>query len=81
MKHSHSFLIYYVKSNYVIAFTKFGDWRLTLAPVFQPMRSKPLASRMRKFGKFRVIARNTAWFIAKHAPVVISQSNYFGIPS
>ena len=31
------------------------------------------------FSKFHVTARNSNWFIALFAPVVIGQSNYFGI--
>ena len=35
----------------------------------------------RAFGKLQVIARNSGWFIALLAPVVIGRSNYPGIGS
>ena len=65
-----------VESNYVIAIDTLSDWLKRLAPVFQPMRSKPepIAPRMRDFSRamseLQVIARNCDWFIL-FAPVVI----------
>ena len=73
-----------VESNYVIAIATLSDWLKTLAPVFQPMRSKPktIAPCTRDFSRvlseLQVIARNCDWFIALFAPVVIGQSNCFG---
>ena len=73
-----------VESNYVIVIATLSDWLKRLAPVFQPMRSKPkpIALCMRDFSrglsKLHVIARNFDWFIALSAPVVIGRSNYFG---
>ena len=73
-----------VQSNYVIAIATLSDWLKRLAPVFQPMRSKPkpITPRRRDFSRalseLKVIARNCDWFIALSAPVVIGQSNCFG---
>ena len=72
-----------VESNYVIANATLSDWLKRLAPVFQPMRSKPksIAPCTRHFSRalseLKVIARNCDWFIALSAPVVIGRSNCF----
>ena len=46
-------------------------------------KSKPIAASTRDFSralsKLQVIARNSDWFIALFAPVVIGRSNNFGI--
>ena len=73
-----------IESNYVIAIATLNDWLKTLAPVFQPMRSKTqaIAPCIRDFSRalseLQVIARNCDWFIAPSAPVVIGRSNCFG---
>ena len=73
-----------VESNYVIAIAALSDWLKRLAPVFQPMRSKPkpIAPCTRDFSrassKLQLIARNCDWFIAPFVPVVIGRSNCFG---
>ena len=73
-----------VESNNAIAMAAFSDWLKNLIPVFQPMRNKtkPIASCTRDFSralsKLQVIARNSDWFIALFAPVVIGRNNYFG---
>ena len=73
-----------VESNYVIAIATLSDWPKRLAPVFQPMRSKTKTIRTMytsffpRFEELQVIARNSDWFIALFAPVVIGRSNCFG---
>ena len=56
-----------------------------LAPILQPTRSKTktyhsLYARFfpRAFSKLLVIARNSDWFVALLAPVVIGRSSYCG---
>ena len=74
-----------VESNYAIA--SLGDWLQNLAPVFQPIRSKfkpkliaaCTRDSSRAFSKLQVIARNSDWFTALFAPIVIGRTNYFGI--
>ena len=69
----------------MIAIATLGDWLLNLAPVFSPMRSKAktIAPCKRDFpgalSKLKIVARNSDWYIALFAPVVICRSNYFGI--
>ena len=63
-----------------------SDWLKNLALVLQPMRSKTnrtLHTRdfSRALSKLYVTAMNSDWFIALFAPVVIGQSNNFGIGS
>ena len=56
-----------------------------VAPEFQPMRSKTKTNRTlyarfsRGLSELEVIARNSDWFIALLAPVVIGRNNYVGI--
>ena len=72
-----------VECTYVIAIATLSDWLKRLAPVFQPMRTKPkpIAPCARDFSRalseLQVIARNCDWFIALFAPIVIGRSNYF----
>ena len=70
-----------VESDYVIAIATFSDWLKRLAPVFQPMRIKPIATFTRDFSRasseLQIIARNCDWFIAL-TPLVIGRSNCFG---
>ena len=72
-----------VKSNNALAIAAVSDWIKNLAPVFQPMRSETnrttYALFSRALNKIQVIGRNSDWFIARFAPVVISRRNYFGI--
>ena len=77
-----------IESNYAIAIAKLSDWLINLAlpSVFQPIRGKTksngnLCARFFPLleQKLQVIARNSDWFIALFAPVVIGRSNYFGI--
>ena len=55
---------------------------LVLQPI-ENVKPKPMAPFTRDFSnalsKLQVIARNSDWFIAMFAPVVIGRSNYFGI--
>ena len=55
----------------------------SLAPVFKPMRGKPIVPCTRDFSraftKLQVIARNSDWFIALFAPSVIGRNNYSDI--
>jgi len=73
-----------VESHYEIAIARLSDWLKRLAPVFQPMKSKPkpIAPCTRDVSlassELEVIARNCDWFIALPTPVVIGRSNYFG---
>ena len=60
------------------------DWLKSFLPVFQPIRSKELMAPYTNnlfhiSSKLQVVARNFDWFIVLFAPVVIGQSNYFGI--
>jgi len=60
-----------------------SDWLKSLAPVFQPMRSKSKSiapctrDYSRALSKLQVIARNSDWFITLFAPVVIGLNDYF----
>ena len=69
-----------VDSNHVIAIATLIDWPKSLAPFFQPMRSKTnRTSYARFFPRFEqvtVIANSSDWFIALFALVVIGRSNY-----
>ena len=71
-----------VESNYVIPIATLSDWVKRVAPVFQPMKSKPIASCARDFSRamneLQIIARNCDWFIVLFVPVVIGRSNCFG---
>ena len=75
-----------VKSNCAIAIAIFSDWLKNLAPVFQPTKkeSQNQAHLVRAIfslalSKLLLTARNSDWFIALFAPIVIVRSNYFGI--
>ena len=67
-----------------IAIAKLIDWLKNLPPVFQPSGSKTktngiLYARVcRALSGLPVFSRNSDWFIALLAPVVIGPSNYFG---
>ena len=69
----------------MIAITTRGDWLKNLTPfVYQwEAKPKPIAPCTRDFSralsKLQVIARNSDWFIALFAPVVVGHSYYFGI--
>ena len=63
-----------VESNYAVVIATLSDWFKNLVPVFQPMRSKTNSSRA--LSKLHVIARNSDWFFALCALVVIGWSNY-----
>ena len=70
----------------VVATLLIVNWLKNLAPVLQPMRktkAKPITPCTRDFSrplsKLHVTAMNSDWFIALFVPVVIGQSNYFGI--
>mgnify|MGYP006862608481 CR=1 FL=1 len=77
-----------VESNYAIAIAWLGNRPKKLSRQFfnqweaKPKR-KPLAPCMRDYSraliKLQVIAKDSDWFIALFAPVVIGQCNYFGI--
>ena len=57
-------------------------WLKYLAPVFPPMRSETKSNPTefyRVFSKLQVIVRNSDWFTALFAPVVIGKRNNFGI--
>ena len=62
------------ESNYAVVIATLSDWFKNLVPVFQPMRSKTNSSPA--LSKLHVIARNSDWFFALCAPVVIGLSNY-----
>ena len=73
-----------VKTNGVIAIATLREWLKSLAPGFEPMRSKTKtncslchATCPAFWVSYKSISRN--WFIALLAPVVIVQSNYFVI--
>ena len=74
-----------VEINYMIAIATLNDWLKRLAPVLQPMRSKPkpkpIAPCTRDFSralsKLQVIAGNCDWLVALFAPFVIGRSNCF----
>ena len=68
-----------VENNCVIAIATHRDWITNLAPVFQPMRCKTKFNSTSRAPFFAVIVRNSAWFIALFAPVVIGWSNELGI--
>ena len=59
--------------DYAIAIATLSNWLKRVAPVFQPIRSKT-----RALSKLEVIARNSDWFIALFAPVMIDRRSYFG---
>ena len=65
-----------VESYYAIAIATLNRWFKNLAPLIQLMRRK--ARFFRTLSKLQFIARNSEWFIALFAPVVINRSNYFG---
>ena len=68
-----------VESNYVIAIATLSDWVKRVAPVFQPMKSKPCTRDFsRALSELQIIARNCDWFIVLFVPVVIGRSNCFG---
>ena len=73
------------ESNGAIAIATLIDWLKNFPPVSQPIRSKIKTNRTlharfsRALSKLQVIARNSHWFIALFAAVVIGGSNYFGI--
>ena len=74
-----------VETNYAIA-TLNDIYLKSLASVFNQREAqpKPIALRKHDFSralsKLQVYARNSDWFIAMFAPVVIGRSNYyFGI--
>ena len=73
------------ESIYVIAIATVSDWAKNLSPDFQPMRSKTKTHRFfsRALSKVHVTARNSDWFTALCAPLVIGRNNYFtnGMPS
>ena len=68
-----------------IVIATLNDWPKNLAPAFQTTRDKIKANRpctrdfSRGWGELQVTARNSDWFIALFARVVIVRSNYFGI--
>ena len=72
------------ESNYLIAIATLSYRRKRVAPVFQPMRSKPKPIApcthdfFRASSELQVIARNCDWFIALFVPVVIGRRNCFG---
>ena len=75
-----------VESNHAIAIATRSDWIKNLAVVFQPIENakpKPIAPCTRDFSralsKLQGIARNSDWFIAQFASVVIRRSNSFVI--
>ena len=69
-----------VESNYASAIATLSDW----GEFFSQLEAKPkpittcTRDFFRAFSKLQVIARNSDWFIALFAPVVIGQSNNFG---
>ena len=68
-----------VENDYAIVIAMLSDWLKTLSG-FQPMRSKAKTNRTLYALwaiQLQVIARNSDWFIALFAPVVIGRSNYF----
>ena len=73
-----------VESNYMIAIATLSDWLKSLTPVFIQLEAKPkpIAHSTRDFSRalseLQVIARNSDWFIALFAPVVIGGSNNIG---
>ena len=75
-----------VESNCAIAIAIFSDWLKNLAPLFQPTKKESQnqvylvrAICSLALSKLLLNARNSDWFIALFAPVVIVRSNYFGI--
>ena len=73
-----------VKSNWAIAISTLGDWLKNFVPIFKPMRSKTEnqshlegATFPALRSKLSLISRNSDWFIALFAAVVIGRSNYF----
>ena len=68
-----------VENNRVIAIATTRDSIKNLAPVFQPIRCKTKFKSTSCAPFLAVIVRNSAWFIALFAPVVIGWSNEFGI--
>ena len=69
-----------VENNYAIVIAKLSDW----SKFFNQWEAKPksIAPCTRDFScalsKLLLIARNSDWFIALFAPVVIGRSNYYG---
>mgnify|MGYP000205830385 CR=1 FL=1 len=75
-----------VERNHPIAIATLSDWFKNLAIVFQPIENakpKPTApctcDFSRALSKLQVNVRNSDWFDALFAPVVIGRSNFFGI--
>ena len=75
-----------VQSNYSITIAMLSDWLSNLSRFFQSLRTKTKSNRTlyaRFFPRFKpklqVIARNSDWFFALLAPVLIGRRNYFGI--
>ena len=72
-----------VESNFVIAIPRLSHWLKRVAPVFNQgeAKPKPIAPCTRDFSRasseLQVIARNSDWFIALSAPVVIGRSDCF----
>ena len=72
------------ESNHVIAIATLSDWLKNLEPVFHPMRSETKTAVCtrdfsRALSKLQVMTRNSDWFIALFAPVVIGRNYYLGI--
>ena len=69
----------------MIAIAMLRDWLKSLAPVFLAIGSKTKTNLTvnarffsRALSKLQVMSRNSDWFIALFAPVVIDWSNHFG---
>ena len=71
-----------VESNCTIAVATFCNWAKNVAPVFNQWVAKPCTPDgdvSRALRTVEVIAKNSDWFIALPAVVVIGRSKYFGI--
>ena len=64
-----------VEGDYAIAIAALSDWLKISRQFFNQWEAKPIAPCSRDFfrtlSKLQVIARNSDWFIALFAPVVI----------
>ena len=73
-----------VESNYVIAIATLSDWLKRRASFSTNEKQNQNQSHLvrvnfsRALGELQVIARNSDWFIALFAPVVIGWRNCFG---
>ena len=73
-----------VESNYVLAITTISDWLKDSHQFFNEREAKPkpigpcTSDFSHALSELQVIARNSHWFIALFAPVVIGRSNCFG---